>query len=91
MLYILRPILRNILIKFVNNSESLQEYNREKILETISKRSKEGNLFIHVADGLKGLWIIFFGMDLQNDPNLSSIYGGHIIQTDPKGPIRSNN
>ena len=74
--------------EFINQSESLEEYDRNKILSIITNRSSQGNLLMHIADNLKGFWIINFGMDLLDIPELSNIYGGYIIQTDPNGPTR---
>lgn len=75
--------------KFVTHAESLEEYDRRKILPILTFRSNQGNLLIHISNDLKGFWTIDFGLDLANIPELSSIYGGFIIQTDPNGPIRN--
>lgn len=77
--------------KFVESSESLSEYDRSKLLSIVNERSKQDNLLIHIANEMKGLWAIFFGTDLLDIPELSTIYGGHIIQTDQNGPVRKVN
>ena len=78
------------LINFVLNAESLKYHDRELILSIVSARNTQGNLLIHVANGLKGCWITSFGADFIEIPILSNIFGGHIIQSDTYAPVRSS-
>jgi hypothetical protein len=68
--------------EFINKAESLEEYDRKKIFSLIINRSRQGNL--------KGFWIIDLGTDFSDIPELSSIYGGYIVQTDLMAPKRTN-
>jgi len=76
--------------EFVLSAKSLDKYDRQSLLFIIRKRSKESNLLIHVAD-LKGIWILNFGTELIDVRELSSIFGGYIIQSDINGQPRKNN
>jgi hypothetical protein len=75
--------------KFINGAESLEEHDRKALLAIANNRSQQGSLLIHVANDLKGLWIVHLE-DLSKIPALSAIYGGYIIQTDINGPKRKN-
>jgi hypothetical protein len=72
--------------KFVLKAESLDNYDRQLLLSIIHNRSKQDVLLTHIAY-LKGFWIINFGVDLIDNPGLSEIFGGYIIQTDIQGPV----
>jgi hypothetical protein len=76
--------------EFINKAESLEEYDRKKIFSLIINRSRQGNLLMHIAKNLKGFWIIDLGTDFSDIPELSSIYGGYIVQTDLMAPKRTN-
>lgn len=76
---------------FFKNSECLQEYNRNDLCEVIEKRLKEKSALIHLASGLRGVWLLNVGTNFPKDlkEEQEEIYSGKIIQTDPHGPRRS--
>jgi len=76
---------------FINNTESLRDYDRSRLLSIMKYRADQDTLLNHIANNLKGFWVIGFGTDLLDIAELSSIYGGYIIQTDPNGPERNVN
>ena len=76
--------------EFVLKAKSLDNYDRQSLLSIIRKRSGESKLLIQVAD-LKGIWILNFGTKLIDVQELSSIFGGYIIQSDFKSPAGKNN
>lgn len=73
---------------FVKKAECLDGYNRDNILFIIDRSIEEKKLLVHIANNFKGYWMINFGGDFMDDPQLSSIYDGTVVQTDPNGPVR---
>jgi hypothetical protein len=78
---------KEALVKFIKDSESLDGYDRDKALEMAGMGEER---LIHVADGLRGFWIWAPPPPLteKEEAEVGDIYGGHIVQTDPKGPVR---
>jgi hypothetical protein len=79
------------LLNFVSKAESLEEYDRNRMTAIIKNRITQGNLLTHIANEFKGFWSINFGADLIDIPELSSIFGGYIVQTDNSAPKRKIN
>lgn len=73
------------LFEFIQKSESLYKYDRNKLFEVLKKRQK---LTIHITN-MKWFWIIDFWIDLLNIRDFSSIFGWYIIQSDQRWPIRN--
>ena len=76
---------------FFQEAECLQDYNRKELLSVIEKRLKDKSALIHVADGLRGVWLINVGPDFPKKlkGEQEAIYGGRVIQTDPHAPRRA--
>lgn len=75
---------------FFQEAECLKNYDRRFLLNVIESRLKNKSVLIHMADGLRGVWLINTGGELLDfDGELEAIYGGIVIQTDPHGPRRS--
>jgi hypothetical protein len=75
---------------FFKSAECFEGYDRDKLVSVIQRKVNNKNLLLHVADNLRGVWLIIFGEDFSNfSDDLEAIYGGFVIQTDPHGPRRS--
>ncbi len=76
---------------FFQKAECFANYDRKKIIDVIKKRLKDGSALVHIANNLRGVWLINVGAELQEITNEEGpvIYGGKIIQTDPQAPRRS--
>jgi|GEM_PF-6126083 len=69
------------LIQCLKVAKSLTEYDSEKLL----KFAGEPDRLVHVANGLKGVWI----WNPILDDEFDNILGGYIIQTDFQGALRT--
>ncbi len=76
---------------FFEKAECFANYDRSKILEIMKRRLKEGSALIHVANNIRGVWLINAGAELQEitHDDLPAIYGGKVVQTDPHAPRKS--
>jgi hypothetical protein len=75
---------------FFQKAECFERYDRSKLLEVMKRRLKEKSALIHVADGIRGVWLVNTGAEFQDfEGELEAIYGGIVVQTDPHGPRRS--
>ncbi|NIA00627.1 hypothetical protein [Massilia sp. CCM 8734] len=72
------------LIMFLSRAESLSRY--EPALRQLACRS-DGHDLLHVAGGIRGLWIWHLMTPLE--PDDIALYGGTVIQTDADGPLRA--
>src|SRR4051812_37416332 len=70
------------LIRFVESSESMREYD---LTEWSSNRSGRLSL-LHIGGGLRGAWIWTPLVPFEHDD--IGMLGGVIVQTDPTGPVR---
>lgn len=76
---------------FFKEAECFANYDRNKMVEIMERRLKDGNALIHVANGLRGVWLINTGAELHETlkDELPALYGGRVIQTDPHAPRRT--
>ncbi|MCP4682175.1 MAG: hypothetical protein GY864_07565 [Desulfobacterales bacterium] len=74
----------------ISSSESLDDYDRQKIFEFVKAVEKQ---LVHVADNMKGFWIWVAPLEDEDTEEeiLEGILGGYIIQTDKSGPKRESN
>jgi hypothetical protein len=76
---------------FFQKAECFENYDRKKILNVVKNRLNNKNALIHVANDMRGVWLINVGAELQDlsDSDQPSIYGGKVIQSDPSAPRRA--
>lgn len=75
---------------FFQKAECFENYNRGELVKVMKKRLEDRNALIHVANGLRGVWLINTGAELLNfEGELEAIYGGMVVQTDQHGPRRA--
>src|SRR5215470_12870237 len=70
---------------FIENSESLHGFDRQKLLNGISS-----DPFIHLKH-FKGIWVARFVPAVISeiaDSNGDKVLGAHVLQSDPNGPER---
>ncbi|PIT90563.1 MAG: hypothetical protein COU22_01425 [Candidatus Komeilibacteria bacterium CG10_big_fil_rev_8_21_14_0_10_41_13] len=71
-------------------AECFADYNRDMLVKVMQQRLDDKKALIHVADGLKGVWLVVVGTEFQDfEGELEAIYGGIVVQTDPNGPRRA--
>jgi hypothetical protein len=66
--------------EFLRTSESLEGYDRDKLLASVNPLFPPSNL--------KGLWTISFNQTDIGGPDNNPVLGGHIVQTDMGTPTR---
>ncbi len=74
------------LLDFIKHSESLNGFDRKKLTDKIGSEER----LIHIANGLLGFWNWHPVPNSEDVDELDDVLGGHIIQTDPNGPLREN-
>lgn len=72
--------------KHFKEAECFGDYNREELVDIMTKRLKDGSALAQ-AKGPRGVWQINTGAELLDfEGELEAIYGGLVIQTDEHGP-----
>jgi uncharacterized protein YukJ len=70
--------------QFLVTAEALESYSAVKRDEIATA---DGFILIHRADGLRGIWSWHLTQTLEQADE--AVYGGLVIQTDPKAPVRT--